>query len=285
MTHDTVNDVKYTSLATARAVAILIACTTASADSPRDATLPPAPLRYMGREIAQTMHYLGAPWLVRESREREEDCSRLMKSLDLERGQFVCDMGCGNGFYTLKLAQQVGPQGKVLAVDIQPEMLELLRERAAARGINNITSVLGTAIDPQLPAASLDLILLVDVYHEFSHPAQMLAAMHASLKPGGRLALVEFRAEDPEVPIKPLHKMSQAQMLRELTAGGYKLVGQFDELPWQHVMYFSRRDSPLPVVELAPWSGPEETTGPPAPEGSGSGAVRAAAGSSIDRYP
>ena len=200
--------------------------------------------KYKGREIAVTMHYLGAPWLVRESRQREEDCQMLLEALDVKPGQTVCDLGCGNGFYTLRLAQLVGPQGKVLAVDIQSEMLHMLSERAKEEQITNIEPVLGTQIDPKLPAGKVDLILLVDVYHEFSHPRQMLEAMRKALKPGGRIALAEFRAEDPAVPIKPLHKMSKKQILKEFPPNGLKLVDQFDELPWQHLMFFQRAETP-----------------------------------------
>jgi len=208
-----------------------------------DDAIPPSPGVYKGREIAQTMHYLGAPWLTRESREREEDGSTLLKALGLQRGEVVADIGCGNGFYTLKLAKLVGPEGKVIAVDIQREMLEFLKEAAAAEGIKNIDPVLGTVIDPKLPEGSVDLVLLVDVYHEFSHPEQMLAAIRKSLKPTGRVALAEFRAEDPKVPIKPLHKMSKAQILKEFPPNGFKLVEEFDKLPWQHLMFFQRDDA------------------------------------------
>jgi ubiquinone/menaquinone biosynthesis C-methylase UbiE len=207
-----------------------------------DVFAPPAQT-YMGREIAQTMHYLGAPWLVRESREREEDCDTLLTALQIQPGATVCDMGCGNGFYALRLAELVGERGKVIAVDIQREMLELLKERAAAERITNIETVLGTVVDPKLPEASVDLMLLVDVYHEFSHPEPMLAAIRKSLKPDGQVALVEFRAEDPKVPIKPLHKMSKAQIMKEFPPNGFKLVEEFDKLPWQHLMFFQRDDA------------------------------------------
>lgn len=215
--------------------------------------IPRAPVDYMGRRIARTMHYLGAEWLTRDSREREEQCSKLLAALDIQPGQTVCDLGCGNGYYTLKLAKLVGPKGVVWAVDIQPEMLEMLAERAAARGVPNLKPTLGSAVSPNLPSNEIDLVLLVDVYHEFSHPEQMLAAIRQSLKPGGRIALVEYRAEDRAVPIKRLHKMSQKQVMKEYTANGFKLVGQFDELPWQHVFFFARDDSPLEATELEPW--------------------------------
>lgn len=205
--------------------------------------IPPADRFHKGREIAQTMHYEGAGWLVRESRQREEDCETLLRELEVKPGDTVCDMGCGSGFYTLKLAALVGERGKVIAVDIQREMLELLKEAAEAEKITNIEPVLGTLVDPKLSEKSVDLMLLVDVYHEFSHPEQMLAAIRKSLKPNGRVALVEFRAEDPLVPIKPLHKMTKAQIMKEFPPNGFKLVGEFDELPWQHLMFFQRDDA------------------------------------------
>ncbi len=211
----------------------------------QDDVNPPAPKDYKGREIAQTMHYLGAPWLTRESRQREEDCATLLGALGIKEGDTVCDLGCGNGFYSLKLARLVGERGKVFAVDIQREMLELLKDAAAAEKVENIQPVLGSVVDPKLPEASVDLVLLVDVYHEFSHPEQMLAAIRRSLKPAGRVALAEFRAEDPNVPIKPLHKMSKAQIMKEFPPNGFKLVEEFDELPWQHLMFFERDDAPV----------------------------------------
>lgn len=215
--------------------------------------LPPAPQEYLGRTIARTMHYAGAPWLVRESREREEEPAKLIESLGIRPGQTACDLGCGNGFYTLKLSAAVGPQGKVWAVDIQPEMIDLLEQRLKARKRTNVEAVVSTAIDPKLPEGELDLLLLVDVYHEFSHPEPMLAAIRKSLAPTGRVALVEFRSEDPTVPIKRLHKMSQQQCQKEFTANDMKLVGQYDELPWQHVLFYARDDSPLEEQPLRLW--------------------------------
>lgn len=211
----------------------------------------PLPLtHYQGREIAQTMHFLGAPWLTRESREREEECSKLLRALEIRPGMTVCDLGCGNGFYTLKLAGLVGDEGTVLAVDIQPEMLHLLELRAKEQGMKNIRAIRGTVIDPKLPPRSVDLILLVDVYHEFSHPVHMLAAIRASLAPGGRVALAEFRGEDPEVPIKPLHKMTKEQIVKEFVPNGLRLVREYDELPWQHLMFFVRDDDRVTVPRL-----------------------------------
>jgi ubiquinone/menaquinone biosynthesis C-methylase UbiE len=215
-----------------------------SCRAPAQENALPTPLaEYKGREIAQTMHYLGAPWLTRESRDREEDCKTLLTALRLKPGDTVCDLGCGNGFYALKIAPLVGEKGRVIAVDIQREMLELLKDRAGDEKIRNIETVLGTVVDPKLPEASVDLVLLVDVYHEFSNPEEMLAAIRKSLKPTGRVALAEFRAEDPAVPIKPLHKMSKAQIMKEFPANGFKLVEEFDKLPWQHLMFFQRDDA------------------------------------------
>ena len=204
------------------------------------ATAPPPLTHYKGRRIAATMNHRGAPWLVRDDREEEERCSLLLANLGVEPGMTVCDVGCGNGFYTLSLAKMVGPTGRILAVDIQPEMLRLLEARAAKKQITNIKPILGKVHDPKLPEGEIDLILLVDVYHEFSHPEQMLAAMRRSLSPKGLIALLEYRAEDPKVPIKPLHKMTKKQIMKEFPPNGFKLVKEFDRLPWQHMMFFAR---------------------------------------------
>jgi predicted methyltransferase len=242
-------------------VVVLAAAPTAFAQNPpaREAsgagvTAAEPPGTYMGRTIASPMSASGAEWLTRESRDAEENSAKLLQSLELTPGQCVCDFGCGNGFYTLPMAQAVGPRGAVYAVDIQREMLELLDKRASPMGLKNLTPVLATEDDPGLPPAKFDLVLMVDVYHEIADPAAVLATVRASLKSTGRLAVVEFRAEDPDVPIRPLHKMSQAQVLREIPPNGFKLVGQFDELPWQHVLFFARDDSPRKKQPLQPWN-------------------------------
>lgn len=204
----------------------------------RDTVIPPAKTHHMGREIAQTMHFAGAPWLVRESRQREEDCRLLLEALAVRPGMTICDMGCGNGFYTLELARRAGPAGVVYAVDVQPEMLRLLADRAAQEGVTNIRPILGSPIDPRLPQGTVDMVLCVDVYHEFSHPAEMLDAIRASLADDGLLVLAEFRGEDPAVPIKPLHKMTKAQVHAELAAAGFEIAREFDRLPWQHLLFF-----------------------------------------------
>jgi len=202
-------------------------------------TPAPAPLaEYQGRVIAQTMHWQGAGWLIRHKRDKEESTLRMREELKLQPGMAVCDMGSGNGYHTLPMAEAVGKDGKVFAVEVQPEMIAMLKKRAEAKGITNIVSIVGEPHDPMLPEASCDMILLVDVYHEFSHPEHMLAGMRKALKPQGVIVLVEFRAEDDSVPIKPEHKMTKAQINKELTSNGFKLVREFDELPWQHMMFF-----------------------------------------------
>lgn len=219
-------------LATAREPAISI-----DADLPVDVAIPPAKTHHMGREIAQTMHFSGAPWLVRESRQREEDCRTLLEALGVKRGQTVCDLGCGNGFYTLELAKLVGPEGTVYASDIQIEMLRLLVRSATLAGLTNIRPVLATPVDPRLPRGAIDVVLCVDVYHEFSHPEPMLARIRESLSEHGLLVLGEFRGEDAAVPIKPLHKMTKQQVRMELGAAGFRVVKEFDRLPWQHLIF------------------------------------------------
>ena len=204
----------------------------------RTVRIPPSQTHYMGREIAQTMHYTGAPWLVRESRQREEDCRLLLEALRIQPGQTICDLGCGNGFYTLELARRVGPEGTVYAVDIQPQMLRLLVTRARQEKLFNIQPVLGTFIDPRLPQGKVDLVFCADVYHEFSHPEAMLTRIRESLSVGGQIVLAEFRGEDAGVPIKPLHKMTKAQVKKELEPNGFTLEREFDDLPWQHLMFF-----------------------------------------------
>lgn len=198
--------------------------------------------QYLGREIAMTMHWTGAAWLIRTKREREEAASTMREELCLKPGMNVCDMGCGNGYHTIPMAKAVGEEGAVYAVDIQQEMLDLLAKRCESAGLGNVVPILGGEMDPHLPEDTLDLILMVDVYHEFSFPAEMLAGMRKSLREGGVVVLVEYREEDPTVPIKPLHKMSKAQVKKELTANGFKLVRQFEELPWQHMLFFGRDD-------------------------------------------
>jgi ubiquinone/menaquinone biosynthesis C-methylase UbiE len=198
---------------------------------------------YLGREIALVMGHQAAGWLDRPERLEEERSDKLLKALAIKPGMVVADIGAGSGYYTFPLAGLVGSKGKVLAVDIQPEMLDILRTRAKARGIRNVEMVLGTETDPKLPPGSVDLILLVDVYHEFSHPWEMTREMVKALKPGGKIVFVEFRLEDPDVPIKLVHKMSQKQVIAEMALHPLVHVKTLDVLPWQHIILFEKKAS------------------------------------------
>ena len=193
-----------------------------------------------GRQYAPTMSVEGAPWLDRREREREEDPDLGLRLLKVAKGSSVGDVGAGSGYMSLRLARLVGAEGKVYAVDVQPGMLQLLQQNAAKAKLANVVPVLGAIDDPKLPPATLDLIIMVDVYHEFSQPQRMLQRMREALKPGGRLALFEYRAEDPNVPILPLHKMTKAQVKTEVEAEGFKQTRVFDDLPWQHLIVFTR---------------------------------------------
>lgn len=194
---------------------------------------------YQGREISRVMGHLGAGWLERSGREREERTDLLVARLPLAPDDVVGDIGAGTGYFSFRMAQRV-PEGRVLAVDIQQEMLDIIERRRARGAGDNVETVLGTVTDPNLPEGAVNLILLVDAYHEFSHPAEMGRAMVRSLAPGGRLVLVEYRAEDPSVAIKPLHKMSEAQARREMEALGLEWERTEDFLPQQHFMVFSK---------------------------------------------
>lgn len=196
----------------------------------------------MGREIAQVMGHRAAGWLERPEREAQEKPALLLDNLDLAKDDVVADIGAGSGYFTFRLAERV-PQGRVLAVDIQREMLRLIARGSRERGLENIEPVLGAIDDPKLPEGEVDLVLMVDAYHEFSHPREMMTAIVDSLAEGGRVALVEYRGEDPEVNIKPLHKMTQAQAKKEMAAVGLEHVETIDVLPTQHLMIFRRADA------------------------------------------
>ncbi len=197
---------------------------------------------YLGREIARVMGHEGVGWLERPEREREERTDLLIPALKLKRGEAVADIGCGSGYYTRRLAGAVGTSGVVYAVDIQPEMLDYLTNKLAGENIRNVKPVLGTLTDPKLPKAGVDLILMVDVYHEFDHPFEMVAAMCPSLKPGGRIVFVEFRGEDPSVQIKLVHKMTEAQVRKEMGVHPLKWVETISTLPQQHLIVFRKRN-------------------------------------------
>ncbi|AGA25053.1 class I SAM-dependent methyltransferase [Singulisphaera acidiphila] len=198
------------------------------------------PRMYMGRPIADVMSFHGADWLVRDTREQEEQPEAMLDALKIKPGSTVADVGAGVGYTSLKLARRVGSEGIVLATDVQPEMLQMLAANARAAGLKNVRPIRCTSTDTKLPEGKVDLVLMVDVYHECVDPETTLQGLLKALKPGGRLVLVEFRGEDPEVPIKPEHKMTFAQVRRELEPQGFKFKEKFDFLPWQHIIVFEK---------------------------------------------
>jgi len=193
-----------------------------------------------GRQPAPVMGMGGAPWLVRPEREAEEAPEEALDAIGISKGATVADIGAGVGYFTWRLAARVGPAGKVYAVDVQPGMLQQLRQNMAERKLTNYEAVLGAEDDPRLPAAGIDLALLVDVYHEFSQPRKMLQKIRASLKPEGRMVLLEYRKEDPKVPIRPEHKMSVAEVKAEIEPEGFRLERTLETLPRQHILIFRR---------------------------------------------
>jgi SAM-dependent methyltransferase len=195
---------------------------------------------YMGRQIAQVMSHYGIDWLERPERQYEENTALLLKNLDLKPGMNFADIGAGSGYYSNLISKRIG-NGKVFAVDVEPEMITYLNDRIKKEKLSNIVTVLGSETSVSLPALSMDIMLLVDVYHEFSFPYEMGLSMFKSLKPNGKLVLVEFRSEDKSVPIKKIHKMSEAQAVKELQMAGFHLEKNIDNLPWQHCMVFAKK--------------------------------------------
>ncbi len=195
---------------------------------------------YMGREISQVMGHQGAEWLERPEREREEMPSRLVELLKLKEGDVVADIGIGTGYIARRISPKIGETGTIYGVEIQQEMLDILAEKMAAEGITNIKGILGTITDPKLPPNSVDLAIMVDVYHEFSHPYEMMQNICRGLKIGGRVVFVEYRLEDDNVPIKRLHKMSELQVIKEATPHPLSWIETLDDLPWQHIIIFEK---------------------------------------------
>jgi len=193
-----------------------------------------------GRRIAGVMGPGGADWLDRPEREAEENVEGALNAIGIQPGMTVAEVGAGTGYVVLRMAKRVGPGGKVYANDLQPEMLAKLRQNAAKAGFTNVQTVLGGETDPKLPAGVMDLIILVDVYHEFSQPQKMLQGIRAALKPDGRLVLLEYRKEDPNVPIRPEHKMSVAEAKTEVEAEGFHLGPVIETLPRQHILVFTK---------------------------------------------
>jgi ubiquinone/menaquinone biosynthesis C-methylase UbiE len=207
--------------------ALLAAC--ASAPAQTQARRQPAPV--MGVE--------GAAWLTRPERIKEEDPDRMLAALEIKKGSVVADIGAGVGYHVWRLSDIVGPTGKVIGEDIQEGMVQLMKQNIADRKLQNVEVIHGTPTDPKLPAKALDLVLMVDVYHEFSEPATMMKHIKNALKPDGRVVLVEFRKEDPSVPIQPLHKMSVEDVRSELEPMGFKFQRSIEFLPWQHILIFT----------------------------------------------
>lgn len=196
---------------------------------------------FMGREIAHVMGHQAADWLERPERDEEEHTDKLVDHLKIKPGDVIADIGAGTGYFSRRLAKRTGPGGSVLAVEIQNEMLGIITNKMAEAGITNVRPVLGTVSDPMLPAGTVDLILMVDVYHEFDHPWEMMQAISRALKPDGRVVFVEFRGEDPAVPIKPLHKMTEAQVKKEMSALPLSWVETISVLPRQHIIVFRKK--------------------------------------------
>ena len=198
---------------------------------------------YMGREIAHVMGHQAADWLERPERDAEEHTEAMAVALPLRRGMVVADIGAGTGYFTRRLAKVVGERGRVMAVDIQPEMLVILTNEMARLDITNVTPVLGSITNPGLRAATVDLALMVDVYHEFSHPYEMIEQICKALRPSGQIVFVEFRGEDPSVPIKPLHKMTEAQVRDEMSVHDLRWSQTITNLPRQHIIIFEKKGS------------------------------------------
>ena len=194
---------------------------------------------WMGREISHVMGHPGIGWLERTDREKEEAPSKAIALLELAPDAVLADIGAGSGYYSFRIARKL-PRGKVVAVDIQPEMLDFLKTESAKLGVTNVQPHLGAIDDVKLPPASIDAALMVDAYHEFDHPVEMLASLRSALKPKGRIYLLEYRAEDDNVPIKPHHKMTEAQARKEFEAAGFRFVVNKPDLPWQHLMIFEK---------------------------------------------
>lgn len=198
---------------------------------------------YMGREIAHVMGYQGIGWLERPERETEEDTQTLLQNMEITDGDTIADIGAGSGYHVFKMASQTR-KGHIYAVDIQDEMLEAIEHKKKTIGVQNIITVKGNAKSINLPDDSVDKVLMVDVYHEFDFPAEMAASIRKALRPNGRVYLIEYRGEDPSVPIKKVHKMTEEQAVREMEKAGFKLLQNLKNLPWQHCLIFTKAEIP-----------------------------------------
>jgi len=238
-----------------RPIFILVAATLLTQTRADERPKPPDPLYetraehsrdgigkfFLGREIAHVMGHQASDWLERPEREAEEKTDLMIESLKFREGEVVADIGCGSGYIARRIAKKVGPTGTVYGVDIQQEMLDLLAKRMAMFRIENVKPILGEVTDPKLPPASCDTMIMVDVYHEFDQPFEMMQSMLRALRPGGRIVFVEFRGEDPNVPIKLLHKMTEVQVKKEMALHDVEWVETIGKLPWQHVIVFRKK--------------------------------------------
>lgn len=246
---------KHSSLYSVLVLPILLACSTPSSSQKQNveatsektvygkvaASYDGIGKTYFGREIAHVMGFGGASWLERDERQEEENTALAIRRLPITSESVVADIGAGTGYYTFRIAQKV-PKGKVYAVDVQNESVQYLRKRASDLGLKNVEVVKGSESSPNLPENSVDLAIMVDVYHELEFPHEMLQAIRTSLKPDGKILLLEYRAEDPSIPIKKLHKLSVSQATKELEANGFKLVNKGDFLPIQHFLVYQKVD-------------------------------------------
>ena len=216
------------------------------AKAPRRTRRDP-PGTFMGRRIAPVMSFEGADWLVRATREQQEQPEAMLDALKIAPGSTVADVGAGVGYMSLRIARRVGPEGLVLATDIQPQMIRMLSDNIRAAGVKNVRAIRCTPTETGLPKGRVDLVMMVDVYHECPDPEVTLQGLREALKPGGRLVLVEFRGEDPDVPIMPEHKMTVAQARLEVESQGFRFNGSLEFLPWQHILIFEKpKDAPGP---------------------------------------
>ena len=228
------------------AIGLLIAASTHAAENPGYIEDPSRRTTgigkfYMGREISFVMGHQAAGWLNRPGRIQEEMPDEVVANMGLEPDHVVADIGAGSGYFSFRIAKLV-PEGKVLAVDIQQEMLDIIEATKATEGVTNIDGVKGEIDNPNLPANSIDAAIMVDAYHEFSHPFEMINGIYNALRPGGRIFLLEYRGEDASVPIRPLHKMTQEQVIKEMSIFGLEWTETLDFLPWQHMMIFTKTD-------------------------------------------
>lgn len=220
--------------------AVIAACALAAASLFAQTVATPGVHPISGRRFANVMGWQGAEWLERSERDLEEEPDKALDALGSLAGLTVADLGAGSGYFTVRLAARTGPKGRVYATDLQPEMLKMLASRLARENVRHVTLVQGAVDDPKLPPGAIDLVLMVDVYHEFSEPQKMLRGIRTALKPGGRLVLLEYRKEDPEVPIRFEHKMSVAEAKIEIEAEGFTLARVDPRLPRQHILIFSK---------------------------------------------